>query len=142
MERSPNISWVFHFRVLCEYIMVCCGLFSIPPVYLLLPFYLWNYQVNFFFDMQIFWAAPAFEILKHLTLDCLIWSHCVVVLHHFMSVSLLFFFFWYSSYGVAGSVRLSVCQSCVSQHYNKRGISAAGFWIWGEHQFNSSFIMS
>lgn len=21
MERSPNISWVFHFRVLCEYIM-------------------------------------------------------------------------------------------------------------------------
>lgn len=21
MERSPNISWIFHFRVLCEYLV-------------------------------------------------------------------------------------------------------------------------
>ncbi len=64
------------------------------------------------------------------------------LLHHFMSVSLIFLSLCCSSNGDAGSVGLSVCQSCVSQHYNKRSFSAAGFWIRGEQHFKSTFSLS
>lgn len=48
MERSPNISWLFHLRVLCKYTLPAC-LNSFCPVLLCLPFFqmIWLFSICF-----------------------------------------------------------------------------------------------